>query len=106
MAKQLTWFNLSKVENGARVEFVVDWDIFPDCLVPTGTIATIVENNLNEITSEMLVLPDNVRVQRALEHWDGQIILSPFEGGTSQVDENGNDLTWQELSPLAIREGE
>jgi len=99
----LSWFDLSKVEAGTRVRFVEGWDIFPDCFVPEGTLATVIENNLNEITSAIEVLPDDLEIRRALKEWDGQIELSPFlGGGVAHLDENGNDLAWQELSPVEV----
>ena len=101
-AERLTWFDLSKVASGTRVRFVEGWDIFPDCFVPAGTLGTVIENNLNEITSAMEVLPDDLDIRRALAEWDGQIELSPFTGGgVAHTDEQGNDLAWQELSPVA-----
>ena len=99
----LSWFDLSKVKAGTRVRFVEGWDIFPQCFVPAGTLATVIENNLNEITSSMEVLPDDLEIRRALSEWDGQIELSPFfGGGVAHTDENGDDLAWQDRSPLEV----
>lgn len=99
----LSWFDLSKVKDGTRVRFAQDWDIFPECVVPAGTLATVVNNSLNEITSEMHVLADPLEIRRALEKWDGEVYLSPFlGGGVAHLDENGEDLAWQDLSPLEV----
>jgi hypothetical protein len=92
----MTWFELSTLANGTRVEFVTDWDIFPETLVPAGARATVTQNDLNEITMQILVLPDDVRIQRALEAWDGEIILSPT------LPTCMDDPVWEEASPLAI----
>jgi hypothetical protein len=45
----LTWLDLSKVGNGTRVVFTAAHDIFPECIVPAGTTATVTENGLHEL---------------------------------------------------------
>lgn len=102
MIKQLTWFELSKLADGARVAFVEDWDIFPECIVRAGETATVTENGLNEMWSEMWVRPDSAAVREILQEWDGRIQLAPPLGYDG--DDHDDDPAWQELSPLALAE--
>lgn len=98
--KQLTWFECSAMlKDGDRVRFVTEWDMFPHCQIPEGTVATVVENDLNELNSLLWVLPDDRNVRRALKEWDGEIGLgSNLDAG---ADDPKTDREWQSLSPLA-----
>ncbi len=91
----LSWFELSKLNAGDRVEFVEPWDIFPEALIPAGTQATIKENGLNEIWCAMLVLPDNPTIRDALKEWSGCIHLS-----WSGLDPGNETEDWHTPSPL------
>lgn len=98
-AKRLTWRELSALGNGTRVQFVEAWDIFPAALVEIGTVGTLIDNELNEITSEAQILPDDRELRRKLAEWDGEIGVSPYFGGGTSASE---DEEWEELSPLAL----
>lgn len=100
-AKRLTWREVSALENGTRVQFVEAWDIFPITVVEIGTVGTLVENELNEITSTAAVVPDDRKLRHDLAEWDGEIDLSPYFGGGTSASE---DEEWDALSPLALAE--
>jgi hypothetical protein len=63
--------------HGTRVVFAEAWDIFPECVVPEGTTATITENGLNELACACIVTPDDPNLRTALAEWDGDIWLTP-----------------------------
>jgi hypothetical protein len=65
----LNWFDLSKVANGTRVVFAEAWDIFPECIVPAGSTATVTENGLNELACACIVTPDDPALRTALAQW-------------------------------------
>ena len=79
--QNLTWLELSKLPNGARVMFTTSWDIFAENLiVPAGTHATVIENSLNEMQPVLFVRPDDEAVREKLKEWDGLIHINPFTG--------------------------
>ncbi len=49
--RTLSWFDLSKVNDGTRVVFTAAHDIFPECVVPAGTLGTVVHNLGNKSRS-------------------------------------------------------
>lgn len=98
---RLTWFELSKLQEGTRVFFVEPYDIYPECIVPAGMEATIKENGLNDIWGGMLVTPDDENVRAALNLWDGNIQLGYNEGLDPGADAARN-RAWQSLSPLMV----
>ncbi len=96
--KQLTWFEASKLPAGTRVVFADDHDIYPEALVPAGTMATVTTNDLNEMSASLYVLPDDASLRDALKEWDGEIILYP----ALDRDESGNkEFAWNALSPIS-----
>jgi hypothetical protein len=70
------WLELSKLNNGALLEFVDPWDIFPDGVIPAGTRATIAEQGLNELQPVLILKPVGVSFP-FLANWDGEIWLHP-----------------------------
>jgi len=82
-----TWLEASKLPDGSRVRFVHDHDIFPEALVRAGTECRIMENSLNEGMAAMLLLPDDMDLQRKLESWGGVIYLAPSQMGADWNDE-------------------
>lgn len=89
------WIELSKLQPGARVRFPSGFDIFPDCLVPAGAMATVEENGLNEIYCTMLLKPDDQAVRDALSEWDGLVHLSGPERPNDMRD-------WLEDAPVEV----
>lgn len=101
--KPLTWLEVAGLPEGTRVQFVEQLDIFPEALIPAGSMATIVENGLNEIWCAMLVKPDDEKLCAALSAWQGRIYLPPT--GTSLdpgADNAASDPAWNSASPLAL----
>ena len=98
--QRLTLFDLSKLDDGARVVFAVPFDIFPEAVIPAGTLATVKENGLNEIWSAMLVLPDDETIREKLREWDGCIHIKGGNPGCHQ-DHPEFAAEWLALSPLA-----
>jgi hypothetical protein len=114
---QLNWFDLSKVANGTRVVFTEAWDIFPECIVPAGTTATVSENGLNgvsnrntvatvedlgltlnELACACIVTPDDAALRAVLAEWDGDIWLTPpLDRSTGN-----REPDWLGLSPLSV----
>jgi len=90
MTTRLTWLELSKLPNGARVAFAVDHDVFPETVIPAGAQAVIEENDLNEIWCAMILRPDSKQIQHDLHAWDGCVYL------------DRDDAEWGALSPLAV----
>jgi hypothetical protein len=98
--KQLSWLELSAVKDGTRVVFAQAWDIFPECTVPAGTLATVKENSLNEMQPGMWVLPDDESIRLALaDDWEGNVHLYNIDLKT-HADEP--DSGWDQPSPLAL----
>jgi hypothetical protein len=60
---------LAKISNGTRVVFAEAWDIFPECIVPAGSTATVTENGLNELACACIVTPDDPALRTALAQW-------------------------------------
>ena len=85
----LTWRELGGLEQGARVRLVRAWHVCPERVFGAGTTGTVVTNNLNELASELYILPDDLRLCIVLGQWNGCLCLSP------DVDE------WDILSPVA-----
>jgi hypothetical protein len=106
MTRQLTWLELAKLPEGTRVRFAEPLDIFPECIVPAGTVGTIAENGLNEIWCAMLVSVDDEKVTAALQQeWKGKVYLPPY--GTHLdpgCDDAESDEAWNSESPLALQE--
>jgi hypothetical protein len=102
--KQLTWFEVSALEDGAKVIFAKPHTleargVDAQAVVPAGTAATIKENGLNEIWCAMLLTPDDEAMRTQLAAWDGNI----FFGGHLDPGADGEtDEAWQSLSPLAL----
>jgi hypothetical protein len=94
---QLSWIKLAELPDGARVVFSEDYDIFPECVVPAGTVATIVENSLNEMQPGLFLQPDDESIRTALKQWDGIIYLMP-EADSGDPE----DPAWQEPSPVEV----
>jgi hypothetical protein len=88
-----TWLELSKQPDGTRVVFTQEWNS-PQCIVPVGTTATIVENGLNKIWQTCLVRPDSAELQSFLFGWGSCIHLVP--PGNREPD-------WQKQSPVATQ---
>jgi len=100
-----TWLELAaKAVAGTRVRFCAAWDIYPECVVPAGTMATVKETGLNEIWGGLLVLPDDPKIREALKLWDGCIQLGYNEGLDPATDDPSTDEAWQAASPIAIVE--
>lgn len=113
MTQPLTWFDLSRLQDGTWIEFATDWDIFPECVVAKGTKGHIVENGLNEIWCKILVGVDDPKVREALRHWDGFVVLGTHLDPGADLhkhpeecteDENEKAGAWYEASPLALVE--
>ena len=105
--KNLTWFELSKVPDGARVVFAEPHDIFPECLVPAGTRGTILRNYLNEMHNQISILPDDQGLRDALKHWNGEIIIGTHldSGADTHSEEvDARAAAWFMPSPLAVVE--
>jgi len=96
---QLSWYSLAQVANGVRVVFVKPHDIFPHCIVPAGTVATVIENSLNELGELIAVLPDDREIRQALSEWDGEVWLRPYDLTINSDDPNSE---WHQRSPLAL----
>ncbi len=101
MPKQLTWFDLSKLDNGTRVVFVEPHDIFPLLIVEAGMTGTVTNNSLNELHCLFGLLPDDAALRAALSEWDGEVILYAHELAAS---DDPDDITteWHKPSPLAL----
>jgi hypothetical protein len=98
-----TWFELARdLKPGSRVKFVTSWDIFPECIVPAGTLGTVKDTGLNEIWGGLLIIPDDEAVRAALKEWDGEIQLGYNEGLDPGVEDASTDPAWQAESPLVV----
>lgn len=99
IVEALTWYECSaQLRPGDRVRFVAQHDIYPHCMVETGTLATVVENNLNEMHCWLMVLPDDRDVRHALAEWDGEVQLGlELDAG---AEDPQTDAGWQSASPL------
>jgi hypothetical protein len=94
----LNWFDLSKISNGTRVVFAEAHDIFPECIVPAGSTATVTENGLNELACACIVTPDDPALRTALAEWEGNIWLTPpLDRSTGN-----REPDWHGASPLAL----
>jgi hypothetical protein len=95
-----TWFELSsEADVGTRVVFVEAWDIFPECIVPAGTMGIVTQNGLNEIWGGLDVLPDDPQLRATLDLWGGNICLSTPDPGA----DGATDEAWQSLSAIGIQ---
>lgn len=102
-----TWFELARdLVPGSRVKFVTSWDIYPECVVPAGTLGTVKDTGLNEIWGGLLVLPDDADLRNALASWNGEIQLGYNEGLDPGVADASSDPAWQQPSPLVVVEAE
>lgn len=66
-----TYLELCKLPSGSKVEFVDEYDVYPDGIVPIGTKATVKHNWLNEINPTLVLEPEK-RIPW-LDEWDGEI---------------------------------
>lgn len=74
-----TWRNArTNMREGNRVRFIDDWDIYPYCIVPAGTVGTITEVTERE-NGMVFVLPDNTEIREILKDWDGAIQVWALE---------------------------
>lgn len=102
MNQQLTWLQLSRLENGTRVVFAEPHDIFPITIIERGTVATVVNNSLNEIYCMIAVLPDNRKIRHELREWDGEVQLDNHTELDSGADPQDMTTEWHTFSPLAL----
>jgi hypothetical protein len=94
----LSWLEPSKISDGTRVVFTAAHDIFPECVVPEGTTATVTENGLNELPCTLIVTPDDPGLRTALAEWEGDIWLSPpLDRGSGN-----REPDWNSASPIAL----
>jgi hypothetical protein len=70
-----TWLELAKNTSARRARFTVDWDIFPETIVPVNTTCVVLENGLDKSWSAIRLRPDDGKVRSALAKWDGEIEL-------------------------------
>lgn len=104
--ERMSWFDLSKVEEGAVVVFAEAWDIFPDCVIPAGTKAVVVENGLNEIWCGMLVAPGDQSLRDQLKEWKGCVHLgSHLDPGADAITKPLEQRKWDALCPLVLAPG-
>lgn len=94
---KITWFDLSRdLRPGSRVRFVTSVDRFPEgFIIPEGSMATVVENGLNDIWCALSLRHDDAAIAEKLAAWDGLIILNPDNDGVAMYD----------AAPLQIVEG-
>lgn len=93
----ITWHEVAQLPLGTRVRFVQDWDIFPHCVVPAGTIAIVRGEADHGSYWFCRLFPENApQVAKALVEWQGEIQLTPFDGHADVGD------TWSEPSPLKL----
>lgn len=95
---RMSWFDLSRVAAGARVVFADAWDIFPECIIPEGTEAVILENGLNDIWGGILVTPGDQALRDKLAHWEGCVHLGSHLNPAGAED----DPQWHEQCPLVL----
>ena len=95
--ERATWLALSALPNGALVEFVEDYDIFPDGVVKAGTRANVGEQGLNE--ANPILKLDPVDPIAFLHNWDGQIWLMPRAGRLEYMDSSAAD----EFDPAPVK---
>jgi hypothetical protein len=73
-----SWFDLSRLPQGALVEFVDYWDIFDSGVIPPGVLCVVKEQGLNEMQPALVLKPQWASF-KFLDHWDGEIWLYPPE---------------------------
>lgn len=96
----LSWHDLSALDHGARVVFVEPLDRFPHPSIPAGTTATVVNNELNEISCVMGIEPDDADLRATLKAWDGYIMLTGDDFDWS--DDTPEHDPWKTNSPVAV----
>lgn len=93
----LTWLELSKLAEGTEVVFPYDHDVFPECIIPAGSVAVIVGNELNELSQAICVRPNSAKLRAELS--DGELLLV-CEGDDAAPD--ATKSKWTTVSPLAV----
>lgn len=94
----MSWHDASaRLKAGDKVRFDTSHDIFPECLVPEGATATVVENSLNEACALLELRPDDTSIREALKNWDGNILLSP-----ESYDAFRDGAAWHDCSPIEM----
>jgi hypothetical protein len=64
---------------------------------PQGTLATVVENSLNEMQPVLIVKPDDANLRAPLREWDGNVWLyAPFDEAVNADGEPIGDSQWQQ----------
>ena len=80
---------------------VEPWDIFPETIVPAGSLATVVENSLNEMQPCLIVLPDDDAQRVRLKEWSGNVWLWGPDDDALDVDGHPvADSKWLNPSPV------
>lgn len=110
--KALNWFEVSTLDDGVNygesaqaVVFATDYWMTPDCVIPSGTRATITCNALNELSCFLEVTLDEPRkgVEDRIVFFGGH--LDPAADVHGPQEERDDDAkAWFELSPLGVEE--
>jgi hypothetical protein len=80
----LTWREAARLGPGVRVRFSEPFEVCPERVFPAGTTGTVAVNNLDELSADLYVLPDDPRQRIVLGQWDGCIYLAPPTDGWDQ----------------------
>lgn len=77
---------------GIKITFTPGCDLeYPKLTIPMGTIATVVQNSLNDVTGFIALKPDDPELQLQLKESGGFIILIPKSWNTeSPISLTGN----------------
>lgn len=84
----LTWQDLRAMPRGTRLMFPERWDIYPHCIVPAGTRAIVMDNQLAGEGAILSLLTNNAKVTEALSEWDGCVEFNPMNDGYEWTDES------------------
>ncbi len=107
ISEQMSWLECAKLAKGQRVIFVEPWDVFPECVVQAGTVATVIEQGLNEAQPCLWLLPDSKEIRTALAAWNGEIWLHNRDldpAANPEADQPTDaDAEWHTMSPLALK---
>lgn len=92
------WLELSKLPEGATVQFVIEHDMYPDGIVPRGTRCKVIEQGLNEMQPALIIAPITPVPGLDLQQWEGNIWLHP-----GNEDGAGDYAAADEYAPAPVK---